>query len=322
MPRNDERCAACLEMEEIEAFEETPFWKSRETALIGASALLLIAGLALDLALGEKTLALLFFLAAAFLSGHRIIAHGTSSLLKGHFTIDLLMTAASIGAFLIGQPGEGALVLFLFSIAEFLEDHASDRAKRSLHNLLKLAPQTATVKRDGKEQKAHVHDIAIGETVVVRPGEKIPLDGVVIKGSSDVNQASITGESIPVYKEVDSKVYGGTLNHDGYLEIKVSKDSEHSLISRIIQLVSEAQRQKSASERFIDRFSRYYTPTVITLAVIVAVIPPFLFGQPLETWVYRALVLMVISCPCALAISTTRLVSAVWPDSRSLMARS
>ncbi|MFQ5801085.1 MAG: HAD-IC family P-type ATPase, partial [Candidatus Hydrothermarchaeales archaeon] len=242
---DDEYCSVCVSIEDVEAFEEKPLWKGRDAAIIGVSGLLLLTGLISEFVLREKSIATVFYLAVALLSGHGIIKNGFSSLFRGHFSIDFLMTIAATGAFLIGHGEEGAAVMFLFFIAEFLEDHAADRAKGSLHGLLKLAPQTATVRRNGKEQSVHVHDINVGETVVVRPGEKIPLDGVVVKGTSNVNQAPITGESVPVLKEVDSNVYAATINEDGYLEIKATKGSDETVLSRIIKLVAEAQKQKS-----------------------------------------------------------------------------
>lgn len=315
---NDEYCSVCVAVEDVEAFEEKPLWKGKDVVIIGISALLLLTGLILEFVLMEKTIATLFFLTVALLSGHKIIRNGLISLFKAHFSIDLLMTIAATGAFLIGHGEEGAAVMFLFFIAEFLEEHATDRAKGSLHGLLKLAPQTATVRRNGEEKGVHVHDIHVGEIVVVRPGERIPLDGVVVKGHSSVNQAPITGESVPVSKGVGSDVYAATINEDGYLEIKVTKGSDETVLSRIIKLVTEAQKQKSESEKFIDRFSKYYTPSVILLAIGVAVIPPFVFSLPFNVWFYRALVLLVVSCPCALAISTpVSMVSAITSGARN-----
>ncbi|MDP2845007.1 MAG: cation-translocating P-type ATPase, partial [Candidatus Methanoperedens sp.] len=208
------------------------------------------------------------------------------------------------GAFSIGHGEEGASVVYLFLIAEFLEDYAGERARRSIGALIKLAPETAVVKRNGKEINIHVHDVNINDIAVVRPGEKIPLDGIVIIGESSVNQAPITGESMPVHKKEGDQVYAGTLNENGYLEIKVSKRSEETVLSKIVKMVEEAERKKSPTEKFVDKFARYYTPAVILLAVGVATIPSFVFGEPFNEWLYKALVLLVISCPCALAIST------------------
>ena len=211
---------------------------------------------------------------------------------------------AAVGSFFIGHGEEGAAVIFLFYVAEFLESHASERARRSILSLMKLAPEVATVKRDGEEIKVHVHDVGVNEIIVVRPGEKIPLDGEVVRGVSSVNQAPITGESVPVTKQVGDEVYAGTINNEGFLEIKVTKRSDETMLSKIIKLVEEAQKTRSPTEKFIDKFSKYYTPSVIVLAICVAVVPTLAYGLPFNDWFYKALVLLVVSCPCALAIST------------------
>jgi len=169
---------------------------------------------------------------------------------------------------------------------------------------MELAPEVAVVRRGDKEVILPIDEVKIGDIIVVRPGEKIPLDGVVIRGSSTVNQAPITGESTPVFKTVGDEVYAGTINNEGFLEIKVTKRPHETVLAKIIKLVEEAQRRKSRTEKFIDRFSRYYTPTVITLAILTALVPTLWFNMPYTVWVYRALVLLTVSCPCALAIST------------------
>lgn len=222
------------------------------------------------------------------------------------------MTVAAVGAFAIGHGEEGAAVIFLFSIAEMLEERASERARRSIQALMKLAPEVTTVIRNGKSTTVHVHKVDVNEVVLVRPGDKIPLDGVVIKGASSVDQAPITGESIPVPKQVGDSVYAGTINQDGFLEVRVTKKSDETLLSKIVKLVEEAQKKKSPAEKFIDRFSKYYTPSIIVLAAIVATTPTLIFKLPFDEWIYRALVLLVVSCPCALVISTpVAMVSAI-----------
>lgn len=323
MSTNDE-CGHCacggVDIENVEDYEEKPIWKSKDAAIIGICAILLITGLIFEFFLKMKAIATVFFFVTALLSGRGIIKNGILALFKGRFTIDILMTIAATGAFLIGHGEEGAAVMFLFFVAEFLEGHAADRAKGSLHGLLKLAPQTATVKRNGKgeETGVHVHEINVDDVVVVRPGETIPLDGVVVKGVSNVNQAPITGESVPVLKNVGSSVYAAAINEDGYLEIRVTKRSDETVLSKIVKLVAEAQKQKSESEKFIDKFAKYYTPAVVFLAICVAVIPPLFFNLPFDVWFYRALVLLVISCPCALAISTpVSMVSAITSGARN-----
>jgi Cd2+/Zn2+-exporting ATPase len=286
--------------------------------IIIISAIILSFGLYFNFFLGWEMFSQTLFLLAAVISGYKTIIYGVSSLLKGRFTISILITIAAAGAFLIGEGAEGASVMFLYFIAEYLEDYASKRARKSLGSLVKLAPQTALVKRDGNNIPVHVHSVEVNEIVVVKPGEKIPLDGVVIKGLSSVDQAAITGESLSVNKSIGEDVYAGSINQEGYLEVKITKKSTDSVISRIIDLVKESKAKKSRTEVFIDRFSTYYTPIVIFTALIIAIIPPFVFGMSFDTWFYRALVLLVISCPCALAISTpVSMVSAITAGTRN-----
>ncbi|MGZ7068528.1 MAG: heavy metal translocating P-type ATPase, partial [Methanobacterium sp.] len=278
--------------------------KLKPIYIIGVSAIILSIGLYIHFFTGQELFAGILFLAVAVISGQEIIPNGIRSVLKGKYNISFLITIAAIGAFLIGEGAEGASVIFLFYIAEYLEDYAGKRARRSIGTLIKLTPQTALVKRDGKNVELHAHAVNIDETVIVRPGDKIPLDGNVTKGNSSVNQSAITGESIPVSKKTGDIVFAGTLNEEGYLEVKVTKKSDGTVLSKIIELVKDSQKKKSKTEAFIDRFSNYYTPAVIGLAILVATVPIFIFGLNFDTWFYRALVLLVVSCPCALAIST------------------
>lgn len=243
-------------------------------------------------------------MAVVVISGYSIVKGALEGLLKFSFNMNLLITMAAVGAFLIGHGEEGAAVFFLFYMAEFLEDYASKRARNSIASLLKLTPQTAQVLREGTEREVHVHSVQVDEEVVVRPGDKIPLDGVVVKGVSAVDQASITGESIPITKKVGDEVYAGTMNTEGYLEFRVTRKDTDTVLSRIIGLVKESKSRKSKTEKFIDQFATYYTPAVILLALVVATVPPLILGLSFQEWFYRALVLLVVSCPCALAIST------------------
>jgi Cd2+/Zn2+-exporting ATPase len=254
----------------------------------------------------------------AVLSGYKIAETGVKGLLRLHISINLLITIASIGAFIIGHPEEGAAVVFLFNIAEKLEDIATDRARHSIEALMELKPEVATLRRDGVEEQVSVGEIWPGEIFVVRPGDRLPLDGVVIEGASSVDQATITGESNPISVGVGESVYAGTINIDGFLAVKVSKVSEETVLAKILAMVEAAEDRRSPTENFVDRFARYYTPTVIVLAALVATVPPLFFAQPLNQWIYRALVMLVVACPCALAISTpVAMVSAITSASRN-----
>jgi Zn2+/Cd2+-exporting ATPase len=303
-------------------------------ALLGALLLLLSAPLALrpDIPLVYWT-KIVIHVAVAIIAGFPIANRGVRALLIGRqITIDLLMSIATLGALLIGETGEAATVILLFAIGEALEGYTAERARSSLRSLLTLKPETAHVLRpcmdctehlgqDGytggpcpicgtHETTVPVEQVQVGELVVVRPGERIPVDGHVATGVSLVNQAPVTGESVPVSKAPGDKVYAGTLNGDSVLEITVSQLAAGSTISRIVRLVEQAQAQRAPVERFIEHFAAWYTPAVVLLAALLAILPPLLFHAPfLDTdgtrgWLYRALALLIVACPCALVIST------------------
>lgn len=218
--------------------------------------------------------------------------------------MNVLMTVAVVGAVLIGEWSEGAAVVFLFALSEALESFSLNRARRAIQSLLKLAPETALVKRGSEFKEVSVQEVSVGEIISVRSGAKVPLDGEVTVGESAINQAPITGESMPVEKKAGDPVFAGTINTEGSLEVRVTKPHSETTLSKIIHLVEEAQSEKAPSQRFVDRFARIYTPSVFVVALLVLLIPPLLFNAEWNTWIYRSLVLLVIACPCALVIST------------------
>jgi len=219
--------------------------------------------------------------------------------------MNVLMTVAVTGAWIIGEQGEAAAVVFLFSLSELLESWAATRARRAVQALLELSPPTAIViGADGTERETAVAEVAIGAEIRIRSGSRVPLDGDVISGNSSVDQAPITGESVPVDKAPGDSVFAGTVNQEGSLTVRVTKAAGDSTLARIIQLVGEAEEQKPPTQRWVDRFAAIYTPAVFIAAILVAVIPPLLMGQAWNPWVYRSLVLLVIACPCALVIAT------------------
>jgi len=281
-----------------------PVVDRREIAVFIVSGLLLLFGIIAVYTTTWTLAGALLLLAAAVVSGRDVLKTAVISLIEFRFSIAVLISIAAAGAFLIGNPAEGATVLYLYAIAEFLEEYAAGRAERSIASLLQLAPQTARVRRDGAEVTVGVEEVGVGEIVIVRPGDAIPLDGVVVAGGSSVNQAAITGESVPVAKGAGDEVYAGTQCIEGYLEVRVTKPVKESTIARVAALVEEAQAHPSPTETFIERFSRYYTPAVIFAAVVLTIVPPVALGVPFLDAFYRALVLLVIACPCALAIST------------------
>lgn len=218
--------------------------------------------------------------------------------------MNLLMALAVFGALGIGESAEAAAVVFLFSLSELLESYASRRSQRALKGLLDISPATALVQEDGQIVERRVEEVSVGANVLVKSGQRIPLDGNVTSGESSVDQALVTGESIPIMKGKGDPVYAGTMSGDGSLDVRVTKVSGDSTLARIVKLVEEAQKQRAPSERFVDQFARYYTPVVALAAVVVAVAPPLLFDGDWSVWFYRSLMLLVIACPCALVIST------------------
>jgi Cd2+/Zn2+-exporting ATPase len=282
------------------------------------SGVALLVGLVLNYLQGRTLVSDAALLAAMLVAGYAIAISGVKALLHRRVSIDLLLTIAAVGATAIGHLEEGAAVVLLFSLAERLEDYASDRARHAIEELIELRPEVAVVRRGGVEVEVHVGEVMPGEVFVLRPGDRVPLDGEVVEGESGVDQSAITGESVPVAKAVGGDVYAGTMNVDGFLAVRATSMAEESTLSRILHMVEEAEESKSPTEAFVDRFSRWYTPAVIVAAIIVATVPPILLGQPLVEWVYRSLVMLVVACPCALAISTpVAMVSAIASASRN-----
>lgn len=312
--REEKSCSCCG----ADMFEKKPpFWKRRKLITGGIAGLFMVSGLIVNSLTSMQIAAQALFVLVIAVAGKDILLKAWQSLLKRRLDMNFLMSLAAFGAFFIGHGEEGAAVILLFFIAESLEEYAADNATKSISQLLSLAPETAKVKRDGVETVLHTHEINIGDIIVIRPGEKIPLDGKVVMGHSYINEAPITGESIPAEKTEGDKIYAGTLNEEGYLEAEVTKKADDTVLSRIVKLVEEAERKKSETEKFIDRFARIYTPVVIGLAFAAFIIPTFILGYPWDVWLYRALVLLVISCPCALAISTpVAMVSAITSAAR------
>lgn len=222
----------------------------------------------------------------------------------GVFNIDLLMVAAALGAALIGEWEEGALLLFLFTLSGALESFASERTRQAITGLAELRPDTARVLRDDEEVEIGVEELSVGDVVVVRPGERMPVDGSVLLGSSTVDQSPITGESIPVYKGIGDAVFSGTINGSGALELQVTKLASESAISKIIGLVQEAQNNAAPTQRLIDRFSQPYTLIVLGATVLAAIVPVLFTDEPISQTIYRAITLLVVASPCALIIST------------------
>lgn len=289
-------------------------WWDRRALRTYASGLLVLVGIAgrllgggptlLELGIQSVQAADLAFLAAAAVGGWNFFPQGLRAAAGFRLEMSVLMTLAILGAVGIGEHLEAAAIAFLFSLAELLERFSVDRARGSLEALMELAPDTARVLREGEEVTVPAGELAVGERVVVRPGERIPADGTVEDGAAWVDQSSITGEWRPVEKGAGGEAFAGSVVRDGFVRIRVDRPPEGSVLSRIIQLVEEAEAKRTRSERFVDTFARYYTPAVTGAAVVLAAVPPLVFGAPFTDWFVRGLTLLVIACPCALVIST------------------
>lgn len=279
---------------------------SKRMYQVGSSGLSLGAGLLVDW-LGLPYLFIVngFYFISILLAGLIIFPKSWRSIKKFHLDMNVLMTVAVIGAVFIKEYSEAASVVFLFSLAELLEAMSVERARKAIKDVLKAAPNEAVLIDEANVlRQVSVESLNISDLILVKPGESIPVDGTIQEGDSSVNQASLTGESKPIEKRVGDTVWAGTINESGVLKIKVDKGYKDTKISKVIALVEEAQSQKAPSQRFVDKFATIYTPSVLILAILVALVPPLLWGESWDIWLYKALVLLVIGCPCALVIAT------------------
>jgi len=302
-------------------------WQKRRDLTTAASGLLIAVAVGMRLlGLPEEVVAVLY-VAAIAVGGFYIARTGWAVLRTTHsLDMNALMTIAAVGSIFVGEWTEGAVAMFLFSLGNTLEGYTMDRARHAIRGLMNLSPRMATVLHGNAEEQVPVEDLRVGDRILVRPGERISMDGVVLDGESSVNQAPITGESMPVVKSPGHGVFAGTVNGQGALTLRVTRLAADTTIARIIKMVEEAQAQRAPSQRFVDRFARVYTPVVIALAAGVAILPPLVgwlagvdtFIALLGGWFYRALVLLVIACPCALVISTpVSIVSAIASAARA-----
>ena len=268
-------------------------WAALTAALVGLGATLLLPSAA-DVA----------FAVAVAVGGFPIARKGLRAARQGSLEMNALMSVAVAGAGLIGEWGEAASTVVLFSLAQWLEGRSLERARRAIAGVMRLAPEEAAVRRDGQIARVPVGEIGAGEHVLVGPGQRVPLDGIVAAGESEVDQSPLTGESVPVLRRPGDEVFAGSINGTGALDVQVTRRAAETTLSRIVRRIEEAQASRAPSQGFVDRFARVYTPIVLLLAVLLALVPPLLLDGDFRGWFYRALVLLVVSCPCALVIST------------------
>jgi Cd2+/Zn2+-exporting ATPase len=289
--------------------EDGPWWRTAKARLTVLCGLALAAAAIIGAVLPQtRPWGLVIAMAVGLVP---IARRAISAALNGSpFTIETLMTVAAVGAVFIGAAEEAAVVVLLFLIGELLEGIATGRARASIRALATLMPKTAQVETDGTTETVPADTVPVGAVVLVRPGDRIPADGTIVSGESAIDEAPVTGESVPKRKTAGDTVFAGTVNQDGVLRIRVTAAAADNTISRIIRLVEDAQESKAPTERFIDRFARYYTPAAMVAAALVAVVPPLALGADWSTWIYRGLAILLIGCPCALVISTPAAIAA------------
>lgn len=291
--------------EQEQVTQKEPFWKQKENIKVVFSVILLLISWILDNRYADGSIMpVIGYAAAIIVGGYSLFVNGLKNLVRLRFDMHTLMTVAIIGAAVLGEWGEGATVVILFAISEALEKYSMDKARNSIESLMNIAPKEALILRGHHEMMVAVDEIEVGDIMIVKPGQKLAMDGRIMKGASTLNQAAITGESEPVFKTVEGEVFAGTLNGEGLLEVEVTKRVEDTTIAKIIHLVEEAQAEKAPSQAFVDKFAKFYTPVIMLIALAIAVLPPIVMNGDWSEWIYRGLAVLVVGCPCALVIST------------------
>ena len=251
-----------------------------------------------------QTITNCLYVVSYLLSGYEVLIKSVKNIFKGQiFDENFLMSIATIGAFCIGEPIEAVAVMVFYNIGEVFQDIATDKSKKSIISLMDIKPKIANLKIDSQIKKVNPEELKIGDVIIVKPGEKVPVDGIILKGESSINTSTLTGEYIPKKVAINDEILAGSINENGVIELKVTKQFKDTVISEIIELVKESSKNKSKTELFITKFAKIYTPIVVILALILAFIPPIIVGD-LNEWIRRALVFLVTSCPCAIVLST------------------
>lgn len=291
--------------QEGRAMSEQPKpWRNLKVITSALSGVLLLVGFIIGRSNAPEAASLLFYSAAILIGGYYFGREAIAELIYEHQVgIELLMAVAAMVAALMGEAGEGAMLVFLYSISEAAEGYTEEKTRSAIKALMDLTPKLALVKREGREVEIPVEELAVGEVFIVKPGQSLATDGEVIEGASSVNQAPVTGESVPVEKQPGDTVFAGSINGEGALEVRATKTFADNTIARIIQMVEGAQEQKGKSQRFIERFGARYSPAVLLVGILIAVVPPVVFSGEWAEWITRATVFIVAAAPCALAIS-------------------
>ncbi|HIQ20043.1 MAG TPA: cadmium-translocating P-type ATPase, partial [Planctomycetes bacterium] len=284
--------------------EQPAPWRNPKVLTSAASGVLLLVGWLIGKAGAPEMVSMVIYVVAIVTGGYFFGREAIEELIfEREIGIELLMSIAAVVATVMGQAAEGAMLVFLYSISEAAEGYTEEKTRAAIKALMDLAPKVALVRRDGREEEIPVEELQVGDVFIVKPGQSMPTDGVVIKGRSSVDQSPVTGESIPVEKVEGDQVFAGSINQEGALEVRATKTFADNTISRIIQMVEEAQERKGRSQRFIERFGARYSPAVLFIGALIAVVPPLAFGAAWVTWISRATVFIVAAAPCALVIS-------------------
>jgi len=290
--------------EEEESFFEEKFWFFIIPSVVLLGISITLEFLTLEFLTEAVLLSQILAIASILLSCYGILKEAIEDVLAKRITASILMLVAGVASFFILHGQEGATAILLYAIAEYLEELTTDKSRNAIKELLELAPDEALLKTEEGYEFIPTPEVKIGDIVGIKPGMKVPIDGKIVKGESYVDESAITGESLPIFKSINDEIFAASINSDSFLEIEVIRDSSNTVVAKIAESIKLARQNKSKSERFIEKFARYYTPIILISSLIVMFIPPLLFSLPFNIWFYRGLILLVVSCPCALTLST------------------
>ncbi|MFX0048377.1 MAG: heavy metal translocating P-type ATPase [Candidatus Hermodarchaeota archaeon] len=293
----------CIE-EELEEEEEESFFEKKFWYFILPSAVLLGISIALEFLTEAVLLSQILAITSILLSCYGILKEAIEDILAKRITANILMLVAGVASFFILHGQEGATAILLYAIAEYLEELTTEKSRNAIKELLELAPDEALLKTEEGYEFVPTRDIKIGDIVGIKPGMKVPIDGKIVKGESYLDESAITGESLPVFKSINDEIFAASINSDTFIDIEVIRESSNTVVAKIAESIKLARQNKSNNERFIEKFARYYTPIILISSLLVMFIPPLFFNLDFNTWFYRGLILLVVSCPCALTLST------------------